>query len=143
MADPRDVARRHDDAYNAKDVEGRKQCVSPDVEMEFPGGMHFRGLDEVQQIESVFWTAIPDGKIKRTAEFVDGETAIAEGVVTGTHTGPFRTPQAEIAPSGNPVELRFVSVKRVVDDKIVSEHLYFDQMELMMQLGAIPGPSPA
>jgi predicted ester cyclase len=138
MADPRDVSRRHDDAYNAKDVEGRMQLCSPDVDMVFPGGMHLKGLEQVQQIESVFWTAIPDGQIKRTAEFVDGDTVIAEGVVVGTHTGPFRMPQAEIPPSGNPVELRFASVKQIVDGKLVSEHLYFDQMELMTQLGALP-----
>lgn len=141
MADPKDVSRRHDDAYNAKDVEARKQFVSPDVEVEFPGGMHLQGIDQVQQMESVFWTAIPDGQIKRTAEFADGGTVIAEGVMVGTHTGPFRMPQAEIPPSGNPVQLRFASVKRVADGKIVSEHLYFDQMEFMMQLGAMPPPS--
>lgn len=143
MGNPRDVARRHDEAYNAKDVEGRKQSCSPDVEMEFPGGMHLHGLDQVLQIESVFWEAIPDGQIKRTAEFVDGETVIAEGVMLGTHTGTFRTPQGEIPPSGNPVSLRYASVKRVVDDKIVSEHLYFDQMEFMTQLGALPPPPAA
>jgi predicted ester cyclase len=140
MADPRDVARRHDDAYNAKDVEGRKRCCSPDTELEMPGGMHLRGLDEVLQIESVFWQAIPDGQITRTNEFVAGDTVIAEGVMTGTQTGPFRTPQGEIPPSGNPVNLRYASVRRIVDDKIVWEHLYFDQMEFMMQLGALPAP---
>ena len=141
MGDPREVARRHDEAYNAKDVEARKQCCSPDIETELPGGMRLQGIEQAQQIESVFWTAIPDGHIKRTAEFVDGDTVITEGAMVGTHTGPFRTPQAEIPPSGNPVELRFASVKRIVDDRIVSEHLYFDQMEFMTQLGAMPGPS--
>lgn len=141
MGDPLDVSRRHDDAYNAKDVEARMQCCSPDVEMEFPGGMRLQGIEQVKQIESVFWTAIPDGRVKRTAEFVDGDTVIAEGAMVGTHTGPFRMPQAEIPPSGNPVELRFASVKRIVDGKIVSEHLYFDQMEFMTQLGAMPGAS--
>jgi len=27
-----------------------------------------------------------------------------------------------------------------VNGKLVSEHLYFDQMEFMMQLGALPAP---
>jgi predicted ester cyclase len=69
---------------------------------------------------------------------VAGDTLIAEGVLTGTQTGPFRTPQGEIPPSGNTVNLRFASIKRVVDGKIVSEHLYFDQMEFMARLGALP-----
>jgi predicted ester cyclase len=136
--DPTDVARRHDDARNEKDVEGRRQLCSPDIELEMPGGIAVRGVDQFLQVESVFWEALPDSQIKRTTELVAGDTLIAEGVLTGTQTGPFRTPQGEIPPSGNTVNLRFASIKRVVDGKIVSEHLYFDQMEFMARLGALP-----
>lgn len=139
-ATPSEVALRHDEAYNAKDVEGRKQCYSADVILEMPGGMKLQGLEQVLQIESVFWAAIPDGRISRDTEFVAGDTVIAEGVMTGTQSGPFRMPQGEIPPSGNPINLRYASVKRVIDGKIVEEHLYFDQMELMTQIGAIPAP---
>lgn len=52
---------------------------------------------------------------------------IAEGFLTGTHSGVFRTPQAEIPASGNRVNLRYASVKRVSGDRIVSEHLSFDR----------------
>ena len=139
-ANTSEVAHRHDDAWNTKDVEGRKACCAADVELEMPGGMQLKGIDQVQQIEGAFWQALPDSQIKRTNEFVDGDTVIAEGVLTGTQTGPFPTPQGEIPPSGNPVNLRYASVKRVVDGKLVSEHLYFDQMEFMMQIGAMPSP---
>ena len=137
-AEPGDVARRHDDAWNAKDVEARKACSAPDIETEIPGGMQLKGQDQVQQVEAAFWEALPDSQIKRTNEFVAGDAVIAEGFFTGTQTGVFRTPQGEIPASGNPVNLRYVSVKRVSDGKIVSEHLYFDQMEFMMQIGAMP-----
>lgn len=136
--DPAEVARRHDDGWNSKDIEERKALCSPDIELEMPGGMSLRGIDQVNQMENVFWEALPDSRIKRLDEHVAGETVIAEGVLSGTQTGPFRTPQGEIPPSGNPVSLRFASVKRVVNGRIVSEHLYFDQMEFMMQLGALP-----
>jgi predicted ester cyclase len=136
--DPMDVTRRHDDAWNEKDVEGRRQLCSPDIELEMPGGIAVHGVDQFLQVESVFWEALPDSQVKRTAELLAGDTVIGEGVLTGTQTGPFRTPQGEIPPSGNTVNLRFASLKRVVDGKIVSEHLYFDQMEFMTQLGAFP-----
>jgi len=138
--DPAEVARRHDEAWNSKDVEARKALCSPDIDVEMPGGMQLRGLDQVNQIESAFWEALPDSEIKRLEEFVAGDAVIAEGILSGTQTGPFRTPQAEIPPSGNHVSLRYASVKRVVNGKLVSEHLYFDQMEFMMQLGALPAP---
>lgn len=135
--DPLDVARRHDDAWNAKDVEGRKACSAPDMEVEMPGGMNLKGHDQIRQVEGAFWEALPDSQIKWTNEFVAGDAVITEGFFTGTHTGVFRTPQGEIPASGNPVNLRYVSVKRVSEGKLVSEHLYFDQMEFMGQLGAL------
>lgn len=141
--DSRDVARRHDDAWNAKDVEARKAYCAPDIETEMPGGMHLKGLDQVLQVEAAFWQALPDSQIKRTNEFVAGDTVIAEGILTGTQTGQFPTPQGEIPASGNPVNLRYASIRRVSNGKIISEHLYFDQMEFMMQIGALPPMGPA
>lgn len=138
MADAREVARLHDDAWNAKDVEARKSYCAPDIETEMPGGMHLKGLDQVLQVEAAFWQALPDSQIKRTNEFIAGDTVIAEGFLTGTQTGVFPTPQGEIPSSGNPVNLRYASVKRVSDGMVVSERLYFDQMEFMMQIGALP-----
>lgn len=138
MADASDAARAHDDAWNAKDVDGRKATSARDIETEMPGGMQLKGMDQVRQVEAAFWEALPDSQIKRTNEFVAGDTVIAEGFLTGTHTGVFRTPQGEIPASGNPVNLRYASVKRVSGGKIVSEHLYFDQMEFMTQIGALP-----
>ena len=141
MGTPQDVARRHDDAWNEKDFEAREDCCSPDLELEMPGGMSFRGIDLVKQMENAFWTALPDSQVKSTAVYVDGDTVIAEGALTGTHTGPFVTPQGTIPPSGNTVSLRYASVKRIADGKLVAEHLYFDQMEFLGQLGALPGPT--
>ncbi len=138
MADASDVARAHDDAWNAKDVEGRKACSAPNIELEMPGGMQLKGVDQVRQVEAVFWEALPDSQIMSTDVFTSGDSVIAEGFLTGTHTGVFRTPQGEIPASGNPVNLRYVSIKGVSGGKIVSEHLYFDQMEFMTQIGALP-----
>jgi steroid delta-isomerase-like uncharacterized protein len=138
MASPIDVARRHDEAWNAKDADARIGCYSADVTVEMPGGMVLKGPDQVRQVENVFWTAIPDSELKPIRSFVDGDTVIVEGVMTGTQTGPFRTPQGEIPPSGNSINLRYVGVKEIAGEKVASEHLYFDQMEFMAQIGALP-----
>jgi hypothetical protein len=39
------------------------------------------------------------------------------------------------------VKVRYVSVQQVKEGKIASEHLYFDQLELLTQLGALPAPA--
>ncbi len=137
MADPMELSQRHDEAFNTQDVEGRKAIESPDIEVVMPG-MTMHGPDQVIEVVKVFWQALPNGKIKPDNQFAAGETVVAEGTLSGTHDGPFRTPNGEIPASGNQVTLRYATVKRFKDGKLISEHLYFDQLEFMQQIGAAP-----
>jgi predicted ester cyclase len=57
----------------------------------------------------------------------------------GTHTGVLQTPEGEVPPTGRRVEIRSMVMYEARGDELVSEHLYFDQMELMTQLGLAPG----
>ena len=137
MATVIELARRHDDAFNSQDADARMAIEAPDVEMILPGGMTLSGHEQVMQVVGAFWEALPDGKITTADQFEAGDVVVAEGTLTGTHSGTFRTPQGEIPPTGNPVTLRYASVKRFRDGRLVSEHLYFDQLEFLQQLGAI------
>jgi ketosteroid isomerase-like protein len=136
MADVIELARRHDDAFNSHDADGRAAIEAADIETVMPGGMTLRGHEQVMQVVRAFWEALPDGRITSDDQLVAGNVVVVEGTLAGTHSGPFRTPQGEISPSGNPVTLRYASVKRFRDDRLVSEHLYFDQLEFLQQLGA-------
>jgi steroid delta-isomerase-like uncharacterized protein len=137
MATVIELARRHDDAFNSQDADARMAIEAPDVEMILPGGMTLSGHEQVMQVVGAFWEALPDGKITTADRFEAGVVVVAEGTLTGTHSGTFRTPQGEIPPTGNPVTLRYASVKRFRDGRLVSEHLYFDQVEFLQQLGAM------
>ena len=137
MADVIELASRHDDAFNFHDAEVRAAIESPDIEVVMPGGMTLRGHDQAMQVVRAFWEALPDGKITSDNRFAAGDVVVAEGTLAGTHSGTFRTPQGEIPRTGNPVSLRYASVKRFEDDRLVSEHLYFDQLEFLQQLGAM------
>ena len=136
MADVIELARRHDDAFSAHDADGRMAIESPDIEFVMPG-MTLRGHEQVLQVLGAFWEALPDVTIARHDEFAAGDVVVAEGTMTGTHSGSFRTPQGEIPPTGNQVTLRYAAVKRFRDGRLVSEHLYFDQLEFLQQLGAM------
>jgi steroid delta-isomerase-like uncharacterized protein len=137
MADVIELARRHDDAFNAHDADGRMAIEAPDIEVVMPGGMTLRGHEQVMQVVSAFWEALPDGRITADEQFAAGDVVVAEGTLSGTHNGSFKTPQGEIPPTGNSVTLRYATVKRFRDDRLVSEHLYFDQLEFLQQLGAL------
>lgn len=136
MADVIELARRHDDAFNSHDADGRAAIEAPDIEFVMPG-MALRGHDEVMQVLRAFWEALPDATITAEDQLAAGDVVVSEGTLAGTHDGTFRTPKGEIPRTGNPVTLRYAAVKRFKDDRLVSEHLYFDQLEFLQQLGAM------
>jgi steroid delta-isomerase-like uncharacterized protein len=138
MADPMEVARRHDEAFNAQDSEARMAIEAPDVEAVLPGGLVLRGSEQTLAVVRAFWEALPDATIVAQNHFAAGGTVVAEGTLTGTHTGTFRSPQGDIPASGNPVRVRYAPVKRSRDGKVAEEHLYFDQLEFLQQIDALP-----
>ena len=92
---------------------------------------------------TLFWQAFPDMTISVTHQLISGDTAVTESTYSGTHSGTWRTPNGEIPATGRPVRGRQVAVQRVNNGLIVSEHLYFDQLELLSALGLVPQLTPA
>ena len=69
---------------------------------------------------------------------------VHEGRFTGTHTGPLRGLAAgEIPATGRTVEARFAGVYEFEEGKITSWHLYFDQADMLSQLGLAAGSTPS
>jgi predicted ester cyclase len=137
MADVIELARRHDDAFNSHDADGRAAIEAPDIEVVMPGGIELRGHEQAMEAVRAFWEALPDGTITTNERLAAGDVVVTEGVLAGMHSGTFRTPQGEIPPTGRRVSLRYATVKRFEDDRLVSEHLYFDQLEFLQQLDAM------
>ena len=137
MGEALEAAKRADDAFNAHDVEARLAVNSDDTELVMPGGMRLRGREQADVLRA-FWEALPDATITWENHLESGSMIAGEGVLTGTHSGPLRTPQGDIPPTGRQVRLPYAFVRRVEGGAITSEHLYYDQMEFLQQLGALP-----
>ena len=60
---------------------------------------------------------------------------VVEFVNRGTHTGPLQTSLGTIAPTGRKVKVRYCSVMRVDDGKVVEGRDYYDSASIMRQLG--------
>jgi steroid delta-isomerase-like uncharacterized protein len=131
------TAKRADDAFNAHDIDARLATNSDDAELVMPGGMTLRGREQADVLRA-FWEALPDATITWENHVESGSAIAGEGLLTGTHSGPFRTPEGEIPASGRYVRLPYAFIRCVEGGKITSEHLYFDQMEFLQQLGALP-----
>jgi predicted ester cyclase len=132
MVDAREVVERHFEAFN-----GRRAEADPwaqDAELIAPGAsMH--GREEVQGFLGAFWDAFPDGRLEVSRVFAERSVAAAEGRFIGTHTGVLHTPTGDVPATSRSVEFRWMSSYDVRGDELASEHLYFDQVDLLGQLG--------
>jgi len=136
MPSARDVILKHIDAMNARESDADPWAV--DAEMTAPGA-HVSGRDNVISFLGVFQEAFPDLRLEIAQLLTDGPAAAAEGTLAGTHDGVLRTPNGDIAPTGRAVEFRWAAVYLTDGDTLKSEHLFFDQMDFLGQLGLLPG----
>jgi predicted ester cyclase len=132
MADAKQVVERHIDAFNAHQADA--DPWAEDAEFVAPGAS-MRGREDVLGFLGAFWEAFPDGRLELSRVFGEGSVAAAEGRFIGTHSGVFRTPTREVPPTGRRVDFRWMSAYEAHGDELDSEHLFFDQVELLAQLG--------
>ncbi len=136
MPSASDVVLKHVDAVNAGDSDADPWAA--DAEISAPGAQ-VSGRDNVIGFLSVFFEAFPDLRLEIKQLLTDGAAAAAEGILTGTHDGVLRTPNGDVAPTGRAVSLRWAAVYVTEGDTLKSEHLFFDQMDFLGQLGLLPG----
>ena len=136
MAGAGDVVTQHIEAFNGRDRDSEPWAA--EAELVAPGGS-VSGRDEVLGFLGVFQEAFPDGRLEVGPLLVDGSSVAVEGKFVGTHDGILHSPDGDVAPTGRAVELRWSSAYEVSGAELTSEHLYFDQMDLLGQLGLLPG----
>src|SRR3954466_13459148 len=135
MSDVRDVILKHIAAINDRDNEADPWAA--DAELVAPGGQA-SGRDNVIGFLGVFQEAFPDLRLEIKQLLTDGPAAAAEGTLGGTHDGVLPTPNGDVAPGGGAVDLRWAAVYVTDGDTLKSEHLFFDQMDFLGQLGLLP-----
>jgi predicted ester cyclase len=136
MPSARDVILKHIDAFNGRDSDADPWAA--DAEFTAPG-VEVSGRDDVLAVMAVFQEAFPDLRLEIEQLLADGVAAAAEGKMKGTHDGVFHTPNGDVAPTGRALELRWAAIYSTDGDTIKSEHLFFDQMDFLGQLGLLPG----
>lgn len=90
---------------------------------------------------SVWQDAFPDNQVTIRVAVVEGEEAMQEAVFSGTHTQVLRSPSGEIAPTNKSVSVPYVLALTARGGKWSGFRLYFDQVEMMTQLGLMPAPA--
>ena len=157
MGEARDIIDRVTQAAMSGDVETLRGLYAEEAVIETPDQGTITGRDAIVEWISGFQKAFPDLTYEPLNEYEIGNTAIDEGAISGTHTGPLEAPTGETVPptgthtaplatptgeslpaTGKRVRLRECDVAAVENGVVMSHRFYFDQMEFLAQLGLVP-----
>ena len=142
MGDARQVAKEATDAFNAHDEKRIRALYADNATYEAPGGVR-GGADEAAEYTMGWLNAFPDARAAVRNEIIASDWVVQELTFTGTHEKPLVGPGGEIPATGKQVTGHGIDVFRVEGGKIIEEHLYFDQIEILSQLGVTPAPATA
>ncbi|MBO3749278.1 ester cyclase [Streptosporangiaceae bacterium NEAU-GS5] len=123
------------EACNTHDLAVLARCYAPDVFLKTPGGQA-EGRDEVLSVHQMIWDGIPDLCVTALQTIEEDDDVAAPSVMSGTHRGPLLLPGGDdVAATGRPVSFRSCWIFTMQEGLIVSHQLYWDQLELYVQLG--------
>jgi steroid delta-isomerase-like uncharacterized protein len=126
------------EAFNAHDEAGMRAVTADDCTFEGPGGVRLEGVDAVVGYAMIWLNAFSDAKIELETLVIDGDWVAMTGVFRGTHDGTLASPDGDVPATGRTLEGRHSQFVRFVDGKSVGERLYYDQMDVITQLGLAP-----
>lgn len=139
MGAARETIDRMTAAMVSHDVAALAAAYAEDAVAVTPDEGELKGRDEIVRYLGGLLSAIPDFTWEALAEHESGDTSIDEGWIVGTNTGPLPLPDGSTMPAtGRAVRVRGCDVATVDGGVIVRHHFYYDQMELLTQLGLAP-----
>jgi steroid delta-isomerase-like uncharacterized protein len=138
MTNVKDTAAKFVEAFNAHDESALRAIHATNIKFEAPGGIRLEGNEAVTGYAMTWLKGLPDAKITVRDQVACDSWLVQEFTLQGTHTAPLNGPAGVIQPTGKKVDSRAVSVGRYENGQIVEARLYFDQTEVMTQLGVMP-----
>jgi steroid delta-isomerase-like uncharacterized protein len=143
MADPRQIGAKFVEAFNAHDEAAIRALNGENVVFEAPGDVHIKGREAATAYAMSWLRAFPDARQTVTNELVDGNWVAQEFTFQGTHEDTLSSPTGDIPATHNRLSGRGVQVFKVEGDVVTDTRLYFDQVQVMTQLGLMPEPASA
>jgi predicted ester cyclase len=143
MADARQVGADFVAAFNDHDESRIRELNGESAVLEAPGDVHFEGREAATQYAMAWLNAFPDARLTVTNELVSGDWVTQEFTFEGTHEAPLSGPAGEVPATDRRLSGRGVQIFRVENDTVVDTRLYFDQVQILTQLGLMPEPAPA
>ena len=143
MGDTKQVLDAATAAFNAHDEQRLRTFYADDSVFEAPGDVRLEGVDSITGYVMAWLNAFPDAQLTVHNEVISGEWAVQQFTFEGTHEDTLSGPDGDIPATHRRLKGRGADVFHLVDGKIAEEYLYFDQVQVMTQLGLMPEPASA
>jgi steroid delta-isomerase-like uncharacterized protein len=143
MGDSQAVAAAFVEAFNAHDEARMRELYAEHAEFEGPGDIRLEGRDAVMGYTMSWLNGFGDGRLDMRYELVAGDSVVQEFMFEGTHTGSMQTPAGEVPATNRQLRGRGLQVLRIEDGAIADIRLYYDQVDVLTQLGLMPMPEAA
>jgi ketosteroid isomerase-like protein len=142
MGQPRDLMNRATAAVLTGDLAALRDIYAPDVVATTPDEGELHGIDRFIEWNQSFVGSFTDREYVPLLEHETADCAIDQGDFVGTNTEPMRLPDGQtVPPTGKQVRVRAADVATVRDGRIVRHDFYFDQLDLLVQLGLMEAPA--
>jgi steroid delta-isomerase-like uncharacterized protein len=143
MADARQLGAKFVDAFNAHDEARIRELNGENVVFEAPGEIRLEGRDAATEYAMAWLRAFPDARLTVTNELADGDWVAQEFTFEGTHEDTLSSPSGDIPATHKRLDGRGVQIFKVDGEFVTETRLYFDQVDVMTQLGLMPEPASA
>ena len=125
-------------AFNAHDEDRIRQLNAENIVLEAPGDVRLEGREAATQYAMTWLRAFPDARVTVHNELEAGEWLVQEFTFEGVHQETLATPAGDIPATNRRLTGRAVQILRVEGDAVADTRLYFDQVQVMTQLGLMP-----
>ena len=143
MGDALQVAMAATEAFNAHDEERIRSHYTDSSVFEAPGDIRLEGPEAITAYAMSWLSAFPDARITAHNQVASGDWAVQEFTFEGTHTETLAGPTGDIPATNRRLVGRGIEAIRVENGKIIQDNLYFDQVQVMTQLGLMPEAATA
>ncbi len=143
MGDAKAVADAWVEAFNAHDEARIRELNGENAVFEGPADVRLEGREATTEYAMSWLNAFGDARINVHDELVAGNWVVQEFVFEGTHTAPLPSPAGEIPATNRQLRGRGAQILKIEGDTVVDTRLYYDQVDVLTQLGLMPEPAAA
>ncbi len=143
MGETKEIVQRLIDMWNNRDEDGWLSLTTDETRWIGSGGFTATGKDGCRQFWTVWQDAFPDNRVSPRRIVAEGDNAIVEATFTGTHSGGLQAPSGAIPATGKSASVDFTNLFSFDGSQLKEFRVYFDQVDLLTQLGLMPGQGTA